>query len=430
MQIADYLPFVTLLGLVAVLLIFPRIGLAKPAVIAALLALAVSPGHMGAIIGKVGPNLLGVLVMMSAVQLAVSMAMDERGGDWLGAVLARPLYAAKLANVPASVLVPIMLMPLAMVCAAAIHNIPAVALLAPIAFSLCQRLGIPWIPSLVGLIPASNLGGASAAWGDTPAILQRQIWGFDVSTFAANMLPRNLIMLSMLTVVVAVWSYWADQRTGNRWAQEHERLRLRDQMLARRTRRSSATSDQYLGGASLIGLFCAQMLQPAYALAVSMAILAALLAFRSSGDFVRSTFVLGDEAVLAIAALFTISAAIEYSPVLTAIAETMLTNRDGGVEIVAFLVTSLISADGAATMLAPIVHATHDGSLDAAWSLASGICAGSTALLTSASAGPILLEAAKRSNAPMTFRTYAAFGVPFSMIMLLSYLMLSSFGLA
>lgn len=430
MQIANYLPFVALLGLVAVLLIFPRIGLAKPAVIAALLALASSPGHVGAIIGKVGPSLLGVLVMMSAVQLAVVMAMDERGGDWLGSVLARPLHAAQLMNVPASILVPVMLMPLAMACAAAIHNIPAVALLAPIAFNLCQRLGIPWVPSLVGLIPASNLGGASAAWGDTPAILQRQIWGFDVSTFATNMLPRNLVILGMLMAAAAAWSYWADRRTGNRWNQEHERLRLRDQMLVRRARRSSATTDQYLGGGGLIGLFCAQMLPPAYALAVSMAILAALLAFRSTGDFVRSTFVLGDEAVLAIAALFTISAVIEHSPVLATIAETMLTNRNGGVEIVAFLVTSLISADGAATMLAPVVHAKHDGSLDAAWSLASGICAGSTALLTSASAGPILIEAAKRSGAPMSFRTYAVFGVPFSIIMLLSYLTLSSFGLA
>ena len=72
----------------------------------------------------------------------------------------------------------------------------------------------------------------------------------------------------------------------------------------------------------------------------------------------------------------------------------------------------------------------HDGSLEAAWSLASGICAGSTALLTSASAGPILIEATKRSGAPMSFRTYAAFGVPFSMVMLLSYLMLSSLGWA
>jgi Na+/H+ antiporter NhaD/arsenite permease-like protein len=413
-----------------VLLIFPRVGLAKPAVVAALLALAALPDHIGTIIGKVGPSLLGVLIMMSAVQLAVSMIMDERGADWLGDVLGAPLRSARLSNVPASVLVPGMLMPLAMVSAAMIHNIPAVALLAPITFSLCQRIGIPWVPALVGLIPASNLGGASAAWGDTPAIIQRQIWGFDVSTFALNMLPRNLVILSILIVVVAGWSYCLDRRTGNRWKQEHERLRLRDQILARRIRSAGATCDQFLGAGGLFGLFVAQMLSPTYALAVSMAILATLLAFRTGGDFLRSTFVLGEEAVLAIAALFTISAAIEHSPLLTVIAEKLLANRNGGVEAVAFFVTSLISADGAAAMLAPVVHAKHDGSLQAAWALASGICAGSTALLTSASAGPILMEAAKRSGAPFSFRTYAAFGIPFSLIMLGSYLLLSLFGWA
>lgn len=228
--------------------------------------------------------------------------------------------------------------------------------------------------------------------------------------------------------MVASWSYCLDRRTGNCWRQEHERLRLRDQILARRIRSARATFDQFLGAAGLIGLFLAQMLSPTYALAVSMAIFAALLAFRTGGDFLRSTFILGEEAVLAIAALFTISAAIEHSPVLTIIAEKLLANRNGGVETVAFFITSLISADGAAAMLGPVVHAKHGGSLQSAWSLASGICAGSTALLTSASAGPILMEAAKRSGAPMSFRTYAGFGIPFSLIMLGSYLLLSFFG--
>jgi Na+/H+ antiporter NhaD/arsenite permease-like protein len=257
MQLFDYLPFLALIILVVVLLMFPRVGLAKPAVIAALMALAALPDHIGLIVGKVAPSLLGVLIMMSAVQLAVSMVMDDKGADWLGDVLASPLRSAAFVRLPASVLVPVVLMPLALVLAMMIHNIPAVALLAPIAFTLCQRIGIPWIPCLVGLIPASNLGGASAAWGDTPAIIQRQMWGFDVSTFAVNMLPRNLVMLAMLIVVIAGWSYWLDRRTGSSWRQEHERIRLRDQSLARRVRSAGATSDQFLGAAGLIGLFLA-----------------------------------------------------------------------------------------------------------------------------------------------------------------------------
>lgn len=423
MPYVNYLPFLALAALVITLLAFPRAGLAKPALITALLALASSPEQIPTILGKVGPSLVGVMVMMTAVQLAVSMLLDERGGDWLGAIMARPLHVPWLASVPASVLVPCMLMPLAMACAALIHNIPAVALLAPLTFNLCQRLGIPWVPSLVGLIPASNLGGASAAWGDTPAILQRQIWGFDVATFAANMLPRNVVILCLLMVVVAGWSLWKDRQGSRHRAMEtFERIRIRDQQRARSAYRWSASLGQYVGGLGLLSLFVLQMLPPGYALAGSMAVLALLLACRSSGDFVRSALVLGDEAVLAIAALFTISAVIEHSPVMAALVETLLTTHDGGIELVAYFVTGFISADGAATMLASVVHGKHDGSLDAAWSLASGICAGSTALLTSASAGPILMEAAKRSGASLSFRTYAGFGVPFSLLMLMGYL--------
>ncbi len=431
MTYADYLPFVALLGLVITLLAFPRAGLAKPAVIAALLALAASPSQIATVLGKVGPSLAGVLVMMSAVQLAVSMVLDERDGDWLGAIVARPLHAPWLAKMPASVLVPCMLMPLTMACATVIHNIPAVALFAPLSFSLCQRLGIPSVPSLVGLIPASNLGGASAAWGDTPAILQRQVWGFDVSTFAVNMLPRNLLVLCMLTVVVAAWSFWIDRQNSRRWFIEaFARMRIRDQQRAQPVHRVSLCSDQYLGGVGLVSLFAVQLMPPVYALAASMVVLALLLASRASGDFVRCTFVLGDEAVLAITALFTISAVIEHSPLLTVLVQELLTNHNGGIEVVAYLITSLISADGAATMLASIVHTKHDGSLEAAWSLASGICAGSTALLTSASAGPVLIEAAKRSGVSLSFRTYAGFGVPFSLLMLVGYLGLSMTKLA
>lgn len=423
MQVVELVPLAALAGLVVVLLGFPRAGMAKPAVIAALIALAAVPSEVTDVLRKVGPSLVGVLVIMSAVQLSVSMLMDERGGDWLGRFVTRPLHSSWLAMAPASVLVPVIVLPLAMASAAVIHNIPAVAMLAPITISLCRRLQIAWVPSLVGLIPASNLGGASAAWGDTPAILQRQVWGFDIATFSANMLPRNLLILALLVVTVAVWSYFANPAGQLRAREMFERIRIRDQERAR-TRRAKLSKEQLVGAACLLGLFLAQMFEPVYALALSMAILAVLLACRNTSEFVRSTFVLGDEAVLAISALFTLSAVIEHSPLTAAIVHRSLEPGGFGVELVAFLVTSMISADGAAAMLASLVHAKHEGAMDAAWSLASGICAGSTALLTSASAGPVLIEATKRSGELLTFRTYAAFGVPFSVVMLIGYLVL------
>ena len=65
-----------------------------------------------------------------------------------------------------------------------------------------------------------------------------------------------------------------------------------------------------------------------------------------------------------------------------------------------------------------------DPSHAAAWALGGGICAGSSSLVTAASAGIILAEESQRFNDPdhaITFRRYLAFGLPFSFFMLLFY---------
>jgi Na+/H+ antiporter NhaD/arsenite permease-like protein len=65
-----------------------------------------------------------------------------------------------------------------------------------------------------------------------------------------------------------------------------------------------------------------------------------------------------------------------------------------------------------------------DPSHAAAWALGGGICAGSSSLVTAASAGIILAEESQRFNDPehaITFRRYLAFGLPFSLFMLIFY---------
>ena len=66
----------------------------------------------------------------------------------------------------------------------------------------------------------------------------------------------------------------------------------------------------------------------------------------------------------------------------------------------------------------------------AAWALGGGICAGSSSLVTAASAGIILAEESGRFNDPehaITFKRYLAFGLPFSLFMLLFYSVYFSF---
>jgi Na+/H+ antiporter NhaD/arsenite permease-like protein len=51
---------------------------------------------------------------------------------------------------------------------------------------------------------ASNLGGFSTRWGDTPNIIEAHTWGLGASAFATQILPINLVLLSMLSVSVYV----------------------------------------------------------------------------------------------------------------------------------------------------------------------------------------------------------------------------------
>jgi len=416
------LPLGALLGLILYLMLRAKDGLAKPAAIAALVALASIPENILPTLAKVGPGLASVLVIMSVMQLAVTMILENGAEDGFNALIARITTNRLLSKVPASVLIPAIFMPTAMLSAALIHNIPAVALLAPLAFTLCNRLQIPWAPTVFGLIPASNLGGASAAWGDTPAIIQRLIWHFDVPTFTANMLPRNLVILALLTLTTTIWSAWGDKGKRQGWRDIYERLRIRDSLNDRSQAIKTSLIGRYIGLSALVVLFLAQIFAQTMALAISMLTLAALFTARNPREFVRSVLVLGDEAVIAIAALLTLSSCIEQTPLLHHLAESFLQGERGTIEITAYFITALISADGAAAMLAQTVHDQAHGSFESAWSLASGICAGSTAMLTSASAGPVLIEVSRRMGAPLTFRHYAAFGLPFSLLMLLAYL--------
>jgi len=61
-----------------------------------------------------------------------------------------------------------------------------------------------------------------------------------------------------------------------------------------------------------------------------------------------------------------------------------------------------------------------------AWQLSSGICAGSSVFLTSASAGPILYATCKGYGHELSFRAYARFGFPFSLVMMAIYVTLNS----
>jgi len=88
-----------------------------------------------------------------------------------------------------------------------------------------------------------------------------------------------------------------------------------------------------------------------------------------------------------------------------------------------YLGTAFSEAASWATAAAERIHPL-DSSHSAAWALGAGICAGSSSILTAASAGIILHEESRRfkdGKHVITFRRYLAFGLGFSLFMLAFY---------
>ena len=407
---------------VLVLLINPKVGLAKAAIIAALASLAVNPSGMAGLLGESARHLFIVLIIMSATTLPVVMMMEDGLGENLSTGIVRLCAHRRLSRLPSSIVLPCIFLPTAMVAAMAIHNIPSILVLAPLAILLAKRFEAPMMPTLFGMLVASNLGGASFAAGDTPAILQRAAFGFDVATFSGAMVPRNLVVLLVLILTTAFLSWYPTRKKGGpSWVELYQRLQTRD-YLASQSAVVGGSKSRPLAIFALIALIGSQFVSTNSTTVVAILILSAFLA--TSRNIIKSAFVLGAEAWLTIGGLMIMATAVQGAPIVQATVNGML-DQPGGVALTAYFVTAMISADGAAGMLTTLVHTHANGNFSAAWSLAAGICAGSSMLLSSASAGPILIEAAKREGYTITFRSYAAFGVPFSLVMLALYLLIN-----
>jgi Na+/H+ antiporter NhaD/arsenite permease-like protein len=111
-------------------------------------------------------------------------------------------------------------------------------------------------------------------------------------------------------------------------------------------------------------------------------VLAGLILCTPKEKRVEAYTTLGLEVIVVIFSIFIVAKAVEHTPLVHHMAEFLKAHQDNGaIELVAYLLTAGISADGAAATLAPVVHRLTEGSMFSAWQLACGICAGSSTLL-------------------------------------------------
>ncbi len=81
------------------------------------------------------------------------------------------------------------------VASAGLDNVTAVLLIAPVTFSVCERLGLPVAPYLIAEVMASNIGGTATLIGDPPNIIIGSRAGLSFNDFLVHLAPFVVILL-------------------------------------------------------------------------------------------------------------------------------------------------------------------------------------------------------------------------------------------
>jgi Na+/H+ antiporter NhaD/arsenite permease-like protein len=290
-----------------------------------------------------------------------------------------------------------------------------------IAVAEAYQLPSRWL--LCGALIASNLGGFSTRWGDTPNIIEAGIWGLTHADFFIEILPLNLIVLAGLCAAVTMLTLRTSATNGQgasdeamalsyvRFKKEAAEFQLDRRLMA-------------VGLITLAGFVTMQFVnRELEAAAGAAAILFAIAADRPENRE-KALAALDLQVFQVLLSVFVIAHCIRESAVGAGI-ESMIAATGGAawsIALAGYFGTALSEAASWAAAAAPVTHSINPGHAGA-WSLGAGIAAGSSSLLTAASAGIILWSESRRfPGHEINFRVYLPFGLAASVLMLAFYI--------
>lgn len=398
-------------------------ALVIPLAAAAILLLAGE--HAPALLGDSLASFAYVAIIMTAVATAASQLersnlfrlAGARLGHGVGVAGARFPYARAL-------LISFAALGLTAALAATLHNITSILVMTPITVSLCSRYAVPSRWLLYGSLVASNLGGFSTAWGDSPNIIERRVWGLSHGDFATQILPLNLVVLAGLIVAVTLLTQRDLARLGHSVARDD----IAWSAAGFRAAGGETQMDWRLAGVGfgvLAGFIGLQLIAPRLEIAAAgLAICVSVLGDRPN-QRIRTLQALGLDAYLVLAGVFVIGHAVSTS-LLGILLQQAIEASNGAtwaIAVTSYLGTGLTEAASWAAAAAPATHAVAPGNA-AAWALGAGICAGSSSILTAASAGVLLWAQSRRFEGhQVTFAGYLIFGLVASLAMLAFYIL-------
>lgn len=371
-----------------------------------------------------------IAVLFTAV--AVPSHMLQRAGalNWVamlvGEGLGRLIVRFKTAPF---VVVPAVCLFMTYVMAALLHNTTSILVCAYVAVLICKSYQLKPLPVLIGSLVASNLGGFSTAWGDTPNIVEAVTFQLSHRDFFFEIMPINLGLVAILAAVVSFLLSW---RIRSR--PEGNQFETLEALVSFRTARRNGRIDRRLMLIGLFGLGTAiigPMIYPKSEIALSSAgIIFCVLAERR--EHRKDTLLaLRIETYATLCAIFILGRVLAHSQIGVGSQLQGWLQASGmsvwSIATASYLGTLLTEAASWATAVSPIIQASAPTHV-AAWALGAGVCAGSSSLVTAATAGIILTRETRDNGADsrVTFGSYLIFGLAFSFVMLVYYIIVLS----
>lgn len=394
--------------------------------------LVIQWNHAPAILSEGFEHYSAITVLFTAVAIPAHMIERSQGFKWVAAWLGHQLGKVRLRHPRLTTpLMVVILLVATYVTAGLMHNVTSILIMTPVIIRLCASYQVPsrWI--LSAALIASNLGGFSTRWGDTPNIIESATWGLTAGNFMKEVFPANLIVLIVLIAVstfltqrgisrrsrqagaVAVPFYTLEvAQTAADWKKAKADLAIDTRLLT-------------VGLVLLVFFIVLHVIFTTLAIAIgAVTIVIAVLLERRNHRYQTLTS-LGFEVYLSFAAIFVLAGCVSHSWIGKSLYDQLIAAQAQPwiIAVTGYFGTMFTEAASWATAVSQSIH-TLDPSHASAWALGGGICAGSSSLVTAASAGIILAEESQRFNDPehaITFKRYIAFGVPFSLFMLFFY---------
>ena len=373
-----------------------------------------------------------ITILFTAVAIPAHMIERSQGFKWVAAWLGHQLGKIRLrAPRLTTPLLVTVLLGATYVTAGLMHNVTSILIMTPVIIRLCASYQVPsrWI--LSAALIASNLGGFSTRWGDTPNIIEAGTWGLQAGDFMREVLPANLIVVAVLIIVAT----YLTQRSISRRSQQagaqavpFYTLQVAQTAADWKKAKADLAIDRRLlaiGLSTLVLFIVLHVVFHTLAIPIGAATIVAAVMLERKKDRYHTMTSLGFDVYFTFAAIFVLAGCVSHSWIGHLLNEQLLAAHGATwvISTTGYFGTTFTEAASWATAVSGSIYAANP-SHAAAWALGGGICAGSSSLVTAASAGIILAEESGRFNDPehaITFKRYLAFGLPFSLFMLIFY---------